>query len=58
MNSDIMMKKDEFCTPKIPTLVDLCAKRVIDNVRYNIYTKKLLKNSKWILTKKTLYIKV
>ncbi|XP_068494898.1 uncharacterized protein [Phaseolus vulgaris] len=31
---DIMMRRDEFCAPKIPTLVDLCVQKVIDNVRY------------------------
>jgi len=34
MSSDIMMRRDEFCAPKIPTLVDLCVQKVIDNVRY------------------------
>jgi len=34
MISDIMMKRDKFCAPKIPTLVDLCVQKVIDNVRY------------------------
>nr|XP_007146388.1 hypothetical protein PHAVU_006G036000g [Phaseolus vulgaris]ESW18382.1 hypothetical protein PHAVU_006G036000g [Phaseolus vulgaris] len=29
-----MMRRDEFCAPKIPTLVDLCIQKVIDNVRY------------------------
>ena len=29
-----MMRRDEFCAPKIPTLVDLCVQKVIDNIRY------------------------
>ncbi|WVY94592.1 hypothetical protein V8G54_033680 [Vigna mungo] len=35
MISGVMMRRrDEICAPKIPTLVDLCVQKVIDNVRY------------------------
>ncbi|CAJ1964454.1 unnamed protein product [Sphenostylis stenocarpa] len=30
----IMMRRDEIYAPKMPTLVDLCVQKVIDNVRY------------------------
>ncbi|XP_014522546.1 transcription elongation factor B polypeptide 3 [Vigna radiata var. radiata] len=30
----MMRRRDEICAPKIPTLIDLCVQKVIDNVRY------------------------